>query len=390
MITRRAFVGLAGVCGAVLTAPVPVATAQPEHSPCMVAVDSAPPVATPQQADYRRRLHRLATGAGVKVAVIDTGVAPHPQLPRLEDGPDLVGESTSLHDCDFHGTIVAGVIAAADTGLAPGATILSIRQSSAHFRRDPNADPGAGDLETLSRAIEEAVQAGAQVINVSVVSWLPPPTAAGLDTGRLDSALARAEEAGAVVIAAAGNAGAGCDPGDVVYPSHASTVVAVAAVDSPHELAEYSLPGAVSAPGLVPVALGLSGGWSRAKLAPSDTSAQPLMGTSFAAPVVAATAALLRERHPDYSAAQIRGILLASAEANGYVDPLSAVSYVGTSPHGRRHGDAAPVIVPTAQSAQSGAPRRLALLVGALTLAALLLSSVRATDHPAASRRRHG
>ena len=63
----------------------PVAMAQ--DVPCAVPIGSAEgPGFSPQQQDYRSRLHALATGRGVKVAIIDTGVFGHEQFPRLEPG----------------------------------------------------------------------------------------------------------------------------------------------------------------------------------------------------------------------------------------------------------------------------------------------------------------
>lgn len=82
--------------------------------------------------DYRAA-HQFATGAGVRVAVIDTGVFDHEQL-HVEPVADLVSpaENNPLLDCDGHGTIVAGIIGADQSGVAPNSQILSIRQSSAH------------------------------------------------------------------------------------------------------------------------------------------------------------------------------------------------------------------------------------------------------------------
>src|ERR1700743_1094558 len=56
---------------------------------------------------------RFGRGAGVKVAVIDTGVTPHPRLPHLIPGGDYVMAGDGLSDCDAHGTIVASMIGAA-------------------------------------------------------------------------------------------------------------------------------------------------------------------------------------------------------------------------------------------------------------------------------------
>lgn len=316
------------------------AGAEPDTA-CAVAVPTDEvPTPTAEQADYRSRLHAQATGDGVTVAVIDTGVHPHPQLRRVAPGRDFVDaeEPNPLKDCDGHGTVVAGVIAAADTGVAPGARLLSIRQTSAHYRaagreNEPEGSTsGTGNLDTLAAAIESAVEEEADVINVSVVSCLPSGTA--VDTGRLDAALEHAESAGTVVVAAAGNAGPDCEPGYTVYPAHAETVVSVGALADPRVRADYSIPPpedglALTAPGSVPLGLSPGGqGWTRAVVAADGTGQQrQFTGTSFAAPTVTGTAALLREIYPDADAADIRALLAQGAEpSHGGVDPLATIS----------------------------------------------------------------
>ncbi|WIM73021.1 S8 family serine peptidase [Corynebacterium suedekumii] len=136
-------------------------------------------------------------------------MADHPQLAPVDPVADLVAPATPdpLLDCDGHGTVVAGVI----REVAPGATILSVRQSSAHYRQ-PDADP-AGTLASLADAIHAALDAGAQVLNISVVSCVPADQAALLDAAVLDHALLRAEEQGVVVVSASGNNGGACLPG---------------------------------------------------------------------------------------------------------------------------------------------------------------------------------
>jgi membrane-anchored mycosin MYCP len=64
---------------------------------------------------------RFGRGGGVRVAVIDTGVTPHPRLPHLVAGGDYVMAGDGLSDCDAHGTIVASMIGGAPSGGAPGA-----------------------------------------------------------------------------------------------------------------------------------------------------------------------------------------------------------------------------------------------------------------------------
>ncbi|MFP3468411.1 S8 family serine peptidase, partial [Leifsonia sp. SIMBA_070] len=71
--------------------------------------------------------------------VIDTGVTRHPRLPRVQAGGDYVSRTDGTDDCDGHGTLVAGIIAAqpsptdAFAGVAPESSIIAIRQSSGAF-----------------------------------------------------------------------------------------------------------------------------------------------------------------------------------------------------------------------------------------------------------------
>lgn len=99
-------------------------------------------------------------------------------------------------DCDAHGTLVAGIIAAAAdsksdgfSGIAPEATLISIRQSSAKFA--PATDrsrSGVGDVDTMAKAVRTAADLGASVINISSVACVP--VAAALDDRALGAALA--------------------------------------------------------------------------------------------------------------------------------------------------------------------------------------------------------
>ena len=124
---------------------------------------------------------------GVDVAVIDTGINPEPTAfgARLQPGADLVRSGgDGLSDCDGHGTVVAGIIAAAPdhstgfTGVAPGATIESIRQSSLDFGiRNAKQNAGAnvaGTTTSLADAITFAAKSGARIINISSIAARQP------------------------------------------------------------------------------------------------------------------------------------------------------------------------------------------------------------------------
>ena len=316
---------------------------------------------------------QFSRGAGQKVAVIDTGVNRHPRLRALEGGGDYVSDTDGLQDCDAHGTLVAGIIAAAPSpddafaGVAPDAMILSIRQNSSVYsvkgsasaQDDPNAvSPGYGNVHTLALAVARAVDLGATVINLSEVACTP--VGAGLNDAELGSALRYAYERNVVVVAAAGNlqaqghCGTQNSVGDpnlplardwesvqtIVSPAWFSDyVLTVGALTASGEPAEFSLRGpwvGVSAPGEQVVSLdpngpGLINAWQ------DPRGLVPINGTSFAAPFVSGVVALVRSRFPALSAGQVMELIKRTAHtggvgpnvATGYgvVDPMAALTY---------------------------------------------------------------
>jgi len=196
------------------------------------------------------------------------------------------------------------------------------------------------DTLRLLLAIHRALDLGAQVINISVVSCVPGalrthPDGAKLRQG-LDAALRRAEEQRTVVVAATGNIGTNCEPDSIVYPAHSSTVLAVSAQDEPHTIATYSIPPSgvlLSAPGTTPVGLSPDVGEPPASVFAAgmvtEQGPSSFTGTSFAAPIVSGTAALLKERYPDDTALQIRARIIESADpGTGAVSPYRALTQV--------------------------------------------------------------
>ncbi|MFP7364910.1 type VII secretion-associated serine protease mycosin [Corynebacterium callunae] len=328
-----------------------VAAQEVEALPCPTAQEVSP-TAFVMDSHLKKSItaaHTLATGAGIKVAVIDTGVAQHPRLPPLIAGGDLIrahqqsGVPGEFVDCDGHGTIVAGIIAArpnpgsgwpydesADDimGIAPEADIIAIKQTSAYVRT--TEDSLVGTLSTLADSIHRAIDAGAHIINISVVSCLPGETSNPAQFQPLNEALDRAEQSGVIVVAAAGNLSTTCEAGSTVYPAHSDTVLAVSARANAHTIAAYSMPSTqqiLSAPSTV--GAGLSphdDGFASAIITQSGPS--PFEGTSFATPVVSATAALLRQRFPTATPLEIRNRIFQSIDpARGAIDPYRALSF---------------------------------------------------------------
>ncbi|MGH3753952.1 MAG: S8 family serine peptidase, partial [Pseudonocardiaceae bacterium] len=198
-----------------------------------------------------RQAHQFATGRGQRVAVIDSGVAPHPRLAgRLVDGGDYLENRSGLFDCDGHGTAVAGLIAAAPdpatrfVGVAPAAEILAIRQASTFYsvplrQLDTGAEisGSAGDTVSMAQAVMRAVQLGATVINISEAACFPAEPDQ-VNAPDLQAAVHYAVERNTVVVVAAANTSIPCkqnSPGAVTTISSPGwfddDVLTVAAAD---------------------------------------------------------------------------------------------------------------------------------------------------------------
>ncbi|MGL6233781.1 MAG: type VII secretion-associated serine protease mycosin [Segniliparus sp.] len=191
--------------------------------------------------------HKISTGAGVRVAVIDTGVSTVPgRLDDVEGGGDYVqgegqgshgGDTNGLDDCDLHGTFAAGIIAAkakpstdAFVGVAPDAHIISIRQSSDLFGVKGSENTTAGTLHTLAQAIVHAAGLGAKVIDIAVGSCFAVEGFAqntALTTDQEVGAALRyaAEEKDAVVVTSAGFINESCasNPFGAISPGQAQS-----------------------------------------------------------------------------------------------------------------------------------------------------------------------
>jgi type VII secretion-associated serine protease mycosin len=321
-----------------------------------------------QQRFAPERLAPLADGSGVTVAVIDSGVdAEHAQLSgRVVKGTDYLGRGTGRVDCIGHGTAVASIIAARKVdkvgfrGLAPGAKILPVRISEKRELGDGTAPGDTVFAADFAKSIDWAVDHDADVINMSVVLYP--------DKAAVRAAVARAVKANVVVVAAAGNQNDKGNPRP--YPAAYDGVLGVGAIGQDGTRLPQSQVGGyvdVVAPGGNVTAAATGGG-----------QVGGLSGTSFAAPFVSATAALLRQYYPTLSAQGIIRRIKATADpapggknsaayGAGVLNPYRAVSETVTSGDPER---AAPLPAASVNPAVAAAERhqartrRLALWLG--------------------------
>ncbi|MFC0004931.1 type VII secretion-associated serine protease mycosin [Micromonospora siamensis] len=316
----------------------------------------------------------ISRGAGVTVAVIDSGVsAGHPALRgRVREGRDFSGLPQRQGRCDQagHGTVVAGIIAGRDdtdapfSGIAPEAAILPLRVlPDTGETRDP-ALPGQ-----IAQAVRWAADHDADVINLSLVTEPAP---------ELEQAIGYALSRKIVVVAAAGNSKEQQRQDLPAYPASYPGVIAVAGVDEQGAHVGTSISGEyvdVAAPGL-----NLIGPAPRG----DGYLPEPDGGTSFAAAYVSGVVALLRAAQPDLTPDQVTARLTGTADSPpegknteigyGVVDPYRAV----TTLLGVR-ADPPPGAMPAlpAREDPSAWQRTVALWVAlaGLLLAALLLVS---------------
>ncbi len=293
---RRVRAGCAAALLAALAVPPAVLPAAPAlaEPACPAPGQPGQQVAAtpwPQQRYEPARLAGVADGSGITVAVVDSGVdATHPQLAgAVLHGEDLLDGAPSggQRDCVGHGTAVASLIVASPTlglgfaGLAPKARILPFRVSERELV-DGRPTGRAGTVDGLARAIRDATDSHAQVINLSLAS----PT----DDPRVRAAVEYAHAHDVVLVAAVGNEHRDGEVDQPSYPAAYPGVLGVGAVDESGARLPRSQVGryvSLVAPGGNVVAAARSQGLARYD------------GTSFAAPFVSATAALILQYHRD-------------------------------------------------------------------------------------------
>lgn len=256
-------------------------------------------------------------GAGVTVAVIDTGVAA--DIPALDGavigGTDVSGIGspdgrTPIGSDSKHGTMVASLLGARGTGedsgmigVAPEVSILSVSVAL--------GEGSVGTDEQIAQAVRWSVDNGADVINMSLTrNSLEWPAS-------WDDAFQYAFDHDVVVVAAAGNRGSGTT--EVAAPATIPGVMAVAGVDksgnASFDASSQGITIAVAAPS--EQLLGITPGDNYVTWA----------GTSGATPIVSGLVALVRSAHPDLDAASVINRVLATAVPKGEPVPGPLYGY---------------------------------------------------------------
>jgi len=334
-------------------------------------------------------------GTGVGVAVIDTGVYAHDDLMRSSQQAqavevEVVGHEHGLADYYGHGTHVAGIINGngADStgggyyrtfrGLAPGARLVSLRALY------PDGSGSTSDIITaLDWVVKFRTQYNIRVVNLS----LGHPVYESYTTDPLCLAVRAANNAGIVVVVAAGNEGnVGSGYGTIDSPANEPSVITVGAMDDKNSvstsddvLAPYSSKGPtlidhvvkpdIVAPGTHIVSLRATGSYldtnyhdwtltvSQYKNGGGKTTDgmyYDLSGTSMAAPMVAGAAALMIQKDPTLSPAAVKARLMASTVKDTALLFETGAGYLNVDAALKATGTATSALSPTAMLASNG------------------------------------
>ncbi|HET7578095.1 MAG TPA: S8 family peptidase [Bacillales bacterium] len=285
-------------------------------------------------------------GKNINIAIVDTGVYPHPDLTRSTNRivafKDFVNHKKKPYDDNGHGTHCAGDAAgngfASDgkyCGPAPGAGIVGVKVLN---------QMGSGSLSTIVAGIQWCIDHQSKY-HIDVISM---SLGAEADPSNCDDPLVqiveKAWEKGFVVCVAAGNSGP--DKKTVGTPGISPKVITVGAIDdkntadrSDDEIASFSSRGPACgdvpkpdllAPGVNIVSLRAPGSFldKTQKSSRVGQNYLSLSGTSMATPICAGVTALVLQAHPDYSPDQVKQHLMKGADDKGLPRYAEGAGYI--------------------------------------------------------------
>ncbi|WP_441349288.1 S8 family peptidase [Streptomyces sp. NBRC 110465] len=260
------------------------------------------------------------TGKGVTIAVLDTGTdSTHPDLKGKILAEKNFSTAKDTKDRVGHGTHVASI--AAGTGAKSGGRLKGVAPDARLLSGKVLDDEGYGEDSGILAGMEWAVAQGADIVNLSL---------GGPDSPEVDPLEAAVDklsaEKGVLFAIAAGNEGDGA--GTVGSPGSADAALTVGAVDDEDKLADFSSRGPrigdgaikpdVTAPGVDTTAAVPPGSLIAREVGENPAGYATVSGTSMATPHVAGAAALLKQQHPDWKSAELKGALTASTKPGAY------------------------------------------------------------------------
>ncbi|MGM0876437.1 MAG: S8 family serine peptidase [Bacillota bacterium] len=229
-------------------------------------------------------LNASLTGKNVKIAIIDTGIdGAHPDL-NVAGGKNFIENNSNYKDDNGHGTHVAGIIASLNNefgtlGVAPNSSIYALKFLDSN---------GEGSTTDLANAIDWAIEHNIDILNMSFGFTGSDPIISEL--------LNKAYMNNMLIVGAAGNEGLN----SVAFPASNRNVIAVGAINKQKQLAAFSNTGPqleVTAPGVGVISTYINNQYKY------------MDGTSMATPYVSGYLALLMEKYPTKTNAEIRSLL---------------------------------------------------------------------------------
>ncbi len=253
-------------------------------------------------------------GAGICAAILDTGIALHPDLKdRVTGFRDFTGSSIKCRDDSGHGTHVAGILAG--NGISSGGTYAGMAPRTDLLIGKVLDREGNGNVDNVISGIqwvmESAVSCGIRIVNISVGTQ---PDLAQSQKDRLQKAVEELWDMGLIVVVSAGNYGP--RSGTVVVPGNSRKVITVGVPDSPSSFSRsrrkrinYSGRGptneCVIKPDIFAPGTGILSCNSRFSF-PGEPSYIMKSGTSMATPVVSGALACLLSKYPDMTNVEVK------------------------------------------------------------------------------------
>lgn len=218
--------------------------------------------------------HKKTQGEDITIGIVDTGKSTHFEtLPNTKNAKNF-SPTNSENDSNGHGTVVAGIIAAAKDnqgiiGVAPQAKLICAKAMS---------DDGTGNPSNMVKAVEWLTEQNVNIISISSGMFF--------DFKPLYAAIKKAYDKNITVVAAAGNTANNYY--DIAFPARYPEVIGVAAYDKKRQVAEFSSRGInvfCAAPGTDVYSTYLRNSYAR------------MSGTSFSCPLISGVVALILSKH---------------------------------------------------------------------------------------------